>query len=365
MSGTTNFINRYWRMILFVIILALVLWLIWDLLNVLLPFLIGLILAYLVLPVLHWAERKLPRKDRLTTLKRILLVAFLYLIVIAVVGLILFYTIPLLVDSISQFISNLPQIINNLDVTFQNFSNNLKTRLPAEIQGPVNSYISNIGSTIASAFQSALTVGFSYLSSTFGFILGFVSLPVFLFFMLKDAEKLTAGFYSAFSPWWKEHIKGAADIFGLVLGKYIRASFVLGLVVAVMDFIGLTVLGIPYAVALAFWAGLTEMIPVLGPWLGGVPAVIVALATNIDKTIWVVLVYFVVQQLEGNILVPRIHSQYLNLHPTIILVLLVLGGHFAGLWGIILIVPATALFVQLYKFVMRSFREEALRNRWS
>jgi predicted PurR-regulated permease PerM len=362
LSGTTTFINRYWRIILFVIILSLIIWLIWDLLNVLLPFLIGLILAYLVLPVLQWAERKLPRKDRLLTLKRILLVVFLYLIVIAAIGLILFYTIPLLIDSTSQFISNLPELIHNLDVTFQNLTTNLKNQLPADIQGPINSYLSNIGSTTAAAFQSAATVGFSYLTSTFGFVLGFVSLPVFLFFMLKDAEKLTAGFYSAFSPWWREHIKGAVDIFGLVLGKYIRASIVLGLVVAVMDFIGLTALGIPYAAALAFWAGLTELIPVLGPWLGGVPAVIVALATNPDKTIWVVLVYFIVQQLEGNILVPRIHSQYLNLHPTIILLLLVLGGHFAGLWGIILIVPATALFVQLYKFVMRSFREESLRK---
>jgi predicted PurR-regulated permease PerM len=101
---------------------------------------------------------------------------------------------------------------------------------------------------------------------------------------------------------------------------------------------------------------------VLGPWIGAAPGVIVALSTNIDKTIWVIIVYFVVQQLEGNVLVPRIHSQYLNLHPTIILILLVLGGHFAGLWGIILIVPAMALFVQLYKFILRCFREESLRD---
>jgi predicted PurR-regulated permease PerM len=361
LDGTTSFISRYWRVIFLIIIIAVVLWLIWDLLNVLLPFILGLILSFLVLPLIRWAEKKLPGKDRLKTTKRVLLVVLLYLVVITAIGLTLFYTIPLLVDSIGQFIASLPELTHNLSVTFQNLTGFVKN-LPPEIQSPVNTYISNIGSTIGSAFQSALAVGFSYLSSTFGFILGFVSLPVFLFFLLKDAEKLSGGFYSAFSPWWKEHIKGTVDIFGLVLGRYIRASIVLGLVVAVLDFIGLQALGIPYAPALAFWAGVTELIPVIGPWIGAIPGVIVAMATHLDRTIWVIIVFFVVQQLEGNILVPRIHSQYLNLHPTIILVLLVVGGHFAGLWGIILIVPATALFVQLYKYILHTIREESLKT---
>lgn len=200
MSSSTDFLSRYWRIILFIIALFLTFWIIWTLLNVLLPFLLGLILAYLLLPVITWVERKLPGKNRWSQTKRISLVFLIYLIVIAAIGIILFYTVPLIVTSVSQFITNLPQLIPRLTAVFQNILSTIRQHIPPEIQGQVNNYLSNIGSTIANAVQSGVLTGLTYLSATFGFILGFVSLPVFLFFLLKDAEKLKEGFYSAFRP---------------------------------------------------------------------------------------------------------------------------------------------------------------------
>jgi predicted PurR-regulated permease PerM len=362
LSATTSFLGRYWRVILFILAIFGLFWLVWSLLNVLLPFIIGLILSYLLLPVIHWIERHLPGKRRLKQTKRILLIILIYLLVIAAIGLILYFTVPLIANSVSQFIADLPTLIPQIQSSFQRFLDSIRSQLPASIQDQINSYINNIGSTITGAFSSGLGAAVSYLSSTFGLILGFASLPVFLFFLLKDAEKLTDGFYSSFPPWLREHTRGVVNIMSDVLGRYIRASIVLGLAVGILDFIGLYALGISFAPALAFWAGLTELIPVLGPWLGAIPGVIVALATDSSKAIWVGVVYFAVQQVEGNILVPRIHSQYLNLHPAIILILLVLGGHFAGLWGIILIVPLTAVFVQLFRFINRTIREENLKR---
>ncbi len=148
--------------------------------------------------------------------------------------------------------------------------------LPPQIQSQLDTYLSDLLNTAASGIQSGLSAGFSVLTGSFGFILGFISLPVFLFFLMKDAEKLNDGFYGVFSPWLRERVQGVIQIFRDILGRYIRASIVLGIAVAILDYIGLLVLDIPFAPALAFWAGLTELIPILGPWIGGAAGVIVA-----------------------------------------------------------------------------------------
>lgn len=360
MSSTTSFLNRYWRIILFIIATIAVFWLVWTLLNILLPFVIGLILAYLLLPIIHWIEKKLPRPERLKGTKRILLIVLLYLAVLAVIGLTLFYTIPLIVNSVSQFIEDLPELIPEITERYQNFIDALRRGIPPQIQEQLDNYLANIGTAIGDALTVGLSALVSYLGSTFGIVLGLLALPVFLFFLLKDEDKLRSGFFSSFSPWLRAHVEELVTIINDVLGKYIRASVILGLVVGVLVFIGLFVLGIPFAPALAFWAAITEFIPVVGPWIGAAAGVILTLAVEPSRTIWVIIVYFAVQLLENNVLVPRIHSQYLNLHPAIILILLVIGGHFGGIWGIILVVPVTALFVQLYRFFLRSIRQEGL-----
>jgi predicted PurR-regulated permease PerM len=360
--SAASFFRRYWRIILFIAIMILVFWVLWKLLNIMLPFILGLILAYFLLPAIQWVEKKLPWKTRALQTKRILLIILIYILVLAAIGVTLFYTVPYLVNSFSQFITNLPQIISGLTKRFQDFFNSIRQSVPPQIQDQLNIYLANIGNSIFNALSSVVSAGFSYLSSTFGLVLGFASLPVFLFFLLKDAEKLNEGFYAPYTPWLREHIHGIVAIISNILGRYIRASVVLGLAVAILDFIGLVILGIPFAPALAFWAGLTELIPVLGPWIGGAAGVIVTLATDSSKTIWVLVLYFVVQFLEGNLLVPRIHSQYLKIHPAVILILLVIGGHFGGFWGIILIVPFAATFMQISRFLIRSIKEEGLRR---
>jgi predicted PurR-regulated permease PerM len=128
----------------------------------------------------------------------------------------------------------------------------------------------------------------------------------------------------------------------------------LGLVVAVLSFIGLSILDISFAPALAIFAGLTELIPILGPWIGGAFAVVVTLATTPEKAIWVVVVFVSVQFVENNLLVPRIQGGYLRIHPAVVLVLLVVGSFVAGIWGIILIVPLTATVVEIYRYLRRN-----------
>jgi predicted PurR-regulated permease PerM len=193
-----------------------------------------------------------------------------------------------------------------------------------------------------------------FIPTTVNFVLAFISLPIFLFFILKDSKQLKEGFYSYLTPGVAFHTRNVFSIIDKVMGRYIRAQLLLGLVVAILVFIGLSILKIRLAAPLAVIAGITELIPILGPWIGGLAGVLVALATVPEKVIWVAVVYLAVQQLENLLLVPRIQGGYLHINPAILMVLIVLGSYLAGIWGIILIAPVTATIVEIYKYVRDS-----------
>jgi predicted PurR-regulated permease PerM len=118
-----------------------------------------------------------------------------------------------------------------------------------------------------------------------------------------------------------------------------------------MTLVGLLIIGVPYAPLLAVVNGIFEMVPTLGPIIGGLFMALLTVALAPDKVIWVIALAFAVQLLENNVLVPRIAGSYMRIHPTLILVLLVIGAYYWGIWGMVLIVPLTATLIELFKYV--------------
>ena len=327
-----------------------------------LPFICGLVLAYLLYPIVSWLERRLPGKSRWLSARRASLIAGLFIIILVVVGMLAFYIITGVVSSFSILLKNAPQYFSEGLQTLRGWLEGFQRWLPPEIQQQVGGSSQDVGTILGNALRSAFGKGISYISSSFGLILGFVALPVFLFYVLKDWEKLSSGFYSAFSPQMAEHVRGVVAVIDKVLGRWIRAQLVLSAVVAVLSFIGLAALGITLAPALAVLQGIMEFVPILGPWIGGAVGVIVTLAIAPEKVIGVAVVYLAVQLLENIFLVPRIHGGYLKIHPAMILVLLPLGAYIAGLWGIILVVPLTATVVEIYKYVRQSLMAQEIQQ---
>ena len=210
------------------------------------------------------------------------------------------------------------------------------------------------GNSIRDAFLGSIIS----IPSTFSTILGFAALPFFLFYILKDSEKLKRSLSSALSPGIAKHSRNVVSILENVLGRYLRASLMLGLIVAYFSFIGLLILKVPYAVVLSILAGISELIPTLGPWIGGGVAVIVTLAVAPEKAIWVAVLFLSIQLVENYLLVPRVQSAYLHIHPAIMIVLLVFGAYVAGFWGLLLAAPLTATAVEIYKYIHRQYQLE-------
>jgi predicted PurR-regulated permease PerM len=155
---------------------------------------------------------------------------------------------------------------------------------------------------------------------------------------------MTSAFYSLVPAVLREDVRNVLVLADSVLGAYLRGQVLLCLSVGVSFTVGLLFLRVDFALLLGVIAGVLEAVPVLGPILGAIPAVLVALATSPSNVIWVVVLALALQQLENLFLVPQVQGMTVHLHPAVVMLVLVVGSEVAGLVGVILGVPLTAMF---------------------
>ena len=344
-------LRRHWHLILLTAGIIVVCWLLYALRAALLPFVLGLVIAYLVLPIISWIEKRLPGQGKWQQTKRITTILLVFTVILGLVGFFSYFIITAVIEASFVLMENAPQYISWSLFKLQNWAEFLRQQFPPEMSQQIDSFILDAGVALGNFIQDRFFKGISFIPSTFSLVLGFGVLPIFLFYILKDSEKLSRSFYSWLPPWFAEHTRNIFSIIDEVLGRYIRAQLMLGLIVAYFSFLGLLFLRIPFAPALGALAGVSELIPTLGPWIGGTVAVIVTLAAAPEKAIWVALLFLFVQLLENNLLVPRIQGGYLHIHPAILIVLLVLGAYIAGFWGMVLAAPLAAGAIQIYQYL--------------
>jgi predicted PurR-regulated permease PerM len=359
MSVFGTFVSRYWRTVVFLLVLVFIFWFVWALRDVFMPFIIGLILAYLLLPVIRWVEKRIAgvgKKLKHKQVIRISIILVVYLLSLSVVGLVIFYIIAVMGKSLMSMAGNINQIIPNGLDAITNWLKSLSFLSSPSIQQQIDVYSVQAGVAVGDAASGFLTTGWGFLKSSLGTILGYVILPIFIFYILKDWDRLRDKFYAALPLWTRTHTRGIFSILQNVVGRYVRGQLMLGFVVGLCAFILLMILRIEFALPLAFFAGLTEMVPMIGPWLGGGLAVLVTLATSPEKVIWVALGYVVIQLLENNLLVPKIQGAQMQIHPAFVIILSLLGAHFAGILGFIIALPLTMILVEMFKYFRNSQR---------
>jgi predicted PurR-regulated permease PerM len=176
--------------------------------------------------------------------------------------------------------------------------------------------------------------------------------------MLKDWDNLRDGFFRGLPPWASEHARNVTGILERVLGRYIRGQFIMSSIIGILVFIMLTILQIQFAPALAVWAALMENIPLLGVWLSITAGVLIVLATEPSKVIWLILGYVIIQLIENNVLVPRVQGSVMRMNPIFIILVSVVGASLAGLVGFIIAIPITVTAIELLKYFWRSAKSK-------
>ncbi|MCL2150271.1 MAG: AI-2E family transporter [Dehalococcoidia bacterium] len=348
----SSFFKKYARYFYLIIATVIVLWVFYTWRQLFLPFIVGLALAYIMLPLVRWVERSLPGKSRRwVKAKRIVAIIIVALTVLTVIGVAIFFAVNRFANDSSGMIENASQFIDKALSNVQEWLSSMGAGLSESWQERLDDTAANLGNIVDDALEGLLANSGGMISSSFGVVMSFAALPLFLFYLLKDAEKIKRGIFGSLSPNVACH---AQRIFGIIertLGRYLRAQLILGMVVGLMTLIGLLFIAPGVAIPLAMVNGLFEMIPTFGPIIGGVIMAIVVLAVAPDKVIWAIFLAVLVQLLENNFLVPRIQAATMRLHPAAVLFLIVAGSYLWGFWGLVFIVPIVSTLIDVFKYV--------------
>ena len=348
-------VNRYVWLLLAVVVVALLLY---QIRGALIPFVVGGALAYALEPLVSLMERRAPWMGDKPELRRIILIFIVFVVGALVVTGVLFLVIPPIVAEFGVFIEALPDLIRQARSTLEGWNARISENVPEEMRAFAQNAMDSFGAMMVDGARTFAARTLGVVSRTLTVILGLAAAPLFIFYALKDREKLADGIISLFPPNPRPHARNILFILNGVFSSYVRAQLLLGVVVGVMVFVCLSILRVPFAPILGLVAGIFELVPIIGPWLGAIPGIIVVLATAPDKLVWVALVYLGVQLLENSLLVPRIQSRALNVHPIMIMVALIVGSEVAGLWGVILGPPLTAASKEVFMYFLREWRED-------
>ncbi len=345
---------RVSRIVMLTIIIVIVGFLVYFFRGALFPFFVGGILAYIVYPIVRRLEQVMPWRKRRPALARIMSIVIVTIALAGAVAGALIAIVPPLVDQAGQFVVSLPQFLMNAQNSLEALNAELSAQIPEEFRQEVQNALQNAGTTLVSAGQGILARTFQAASQAITIVIGLASVPLILYYMLMDRDTIKEGLLAPFPDSLRSHVRNILTILNNVVGSYVKGQLFLGLVVGVMAFIGLFILDIQFAAWLGLAAGIFELVPILGPWLGAIPGVIVTLATAPEKTIWVILVYVGIQLVENSLLVPRVQGHILKLHPLLIILALLVGSEIAGFWGVLLGPPIAAAAKEVFSYISRA-----------
>ena len=322
------------------IIIALVL--LWYLKSILMLLFVVLIIVASLAPIVDFGEKyKIPR---------VLSTIVIYLLFLGLVTLLAYLIIPPLVNQIVDFANQVPKYISHYGLTFESLKefslrNNITTTLKQNIDNISRNIVSFSGGFVA------------FLSTTFGGVAKFIIALALIFYLLLTKNQITQGILSYIPKNKRNLVQKVGGEILRKLGSWARGQTLLCFMIGILNGVALWIIGVPYALILGVFAGLTELIPNVGPIIGAIPAIIIAYTISPFTALIVAIVYLAVQQLENHVLVPNIMRQAVGINPAIIIIAVLVGAELAGTIGIILAVPTAAVL----SIVFRVWKEEVIK----
>ena len=307
--------------------------------TIFMPLLIGGVLFYLTRPLQSWLEtKKFPRWASIISV--FIAIALVVWGFSALVG-------PVLTKQMNALVKNTPEIIEEIEnfIVYTIDQGEKIKQLPKEITEPIESAIGNIDAFAVAAGSFLIR----FVQTLFQGVFLLVLVPFFLVYMLKDHEKFApfvASFFKGEKKTWIR--KTLADIDD-TLRAYIQGQLFVSFLVGVMLLIGYMAIGLDYALLLALFGLIMNVIPFLGPYIALVPALIIALIQEPKLAIYVAIIMLVAQQVESNFITPNVMGKSLDIHPLTVITIILAAGNIAGLMGVILGVPTYAVIKSILK----------------
>ncbi len=321
-------------------------WLLYRFNQIIFILFIAIVIGTVIRPAVAWLYQR--------GLSRVAGVILVYLLLFILLAGFLLLLSPLIVEQGTTITAAMPGYYQTLREWMENSPNQLVVRLGEFL--PAVSPSLNQGTTqqsgedvIASAGQA---LGYITLAAQF-FLITIVTLML-AFYWTLDGNRILQSFLMLASQDRRENIRELISAMESRVGYYIVGQGILCLVIGVMALVAYLLIGLPNAFVLALVAGALEAVPMIGPLLGAVPAALVALSIGPDKLVWVIVATVIIQQLENNLLVPRVMSKAVGVNPFVTLLAIFAFSSFFGIAGALMAIPTAAIIqVVLNHFVFR------------
>ena len=314
-----------------------------TLLTVISPLFIGFIIAWLFNPAVKKLEKK-----KIPRIAGSLIIYAIFLIFLVVFIKVL---VPTVYEQLNEFVGNVPEIfkevkgatnkffesindMNGIDIT--SVKNNLFKTLEEWFEGFTTSLPEFILGIVTSFFSKLMTIGF-------GLIIGL--------YMLFDFDAISKHLINLMPKKWKEDSERLLDSISTEVRKCVNGTFTVALMVFIADSIGFAIVGLQAPILYGLFCGITDLIPYVGPYIGGAAAVVIGFSQSTFIGIMTLVVVVIVQCIENFILQPLIMSKTMKLHPVTIIIGLLIFQHFFGILGMILATPTIALLKVVFYFV--------------
>ncbi|MEK6190545.1 MAG: AI-2E family transporter [Carnobacterium alterfunditum] len=314
------------------------------------PMILAFIFYYLLNPTVDWMEHH--------KIKRIWGVTILFIAIIGILVGLVALAFPPIQDQVTSLVDNFPSYVDSIGTTvlgwvegtpLENSAGNLVEWL--------NSWVSNLPSLAVDYFDTAVNGLTNIFSTVSNAVVVIVTFPIIAFFLLKDDEKFFSYAIKIMPPKFRKDVKNIFATINEQVGSYIKGQLMVSLSLGIMMFIGFSIIGLDYSGILAIVVLFTSIIPYVGAALAMIPAIIVALITSWFMVLKLLVVWAIIQFVDGNVVEPNIMGKNLNVHPlTIVIVLLVLGD-LLGFIGLVLGIPIYAISRVIATFVFRKFKQ--------
>lgn len=275
-----------------------------------------------------------------------------FLALIGLVAFALVFLVPVLITQLVSLVEAAPGIARQAGETLKGALDPLAER--GLLPGTREEFLARFGQDLLDVARSAARQVLGGLvglvSLTFGIALSIFGVLFVAIYLLLNVRGIKATYLRAAPKAYRRDARDLWNAFAFSLSRYLSGLAFVMLVQGAISVLALALLGVPYALLLGAWVSLTAIIPVLGAWLGAVPAVVLALTISPTTAVVTALLFLAIQQLEGNVLTPRIQGEAVNLPSLLIFLGVIAGGQLAGLLGVLFAVPALAVLRVLFDF---------------
>ena len=373
-----NFIGEkfkeYWGLVTYTIILAYVIFNFKNIISggkniigIISPFIIGIAIAFILNLVMRIFEERVfkfldsKKYIKYSSLKRPLSVALTFITVVAVICGLIIFIIPQLIDSVSTLTDTVPGYIKSFEALIDKYVSNTEilSTLWNNFLSAWKEVLQFTGQIVVSSLSGVVNITVGFTSGLVNFILSLI----FSIYMLLNKERLQLGMKKVLYAFSKKNYADKVMYLGRVANEsfssYIGGQFIEAIIIGVLCFIGMIILNMPYALLISVLIAVTALIPIFGAFIGTIPSAFIILIIDPMKALWFVIFIIVLQQIEGNLIYPRVVGSSVGLPPIWVMLAMLIGGNTFGLLGMLLGIPT---FSVIYK-VSKEFINKRLNNK--